>query len=305
MQRFIMNLQTKSFYEKFGTIIVGANDSDILGLDRQHIIDCFKYSSLLLFRGFEVDTDKFKTFTELFSTNFVSYVGGAYSREMINGDKTLLSVTGGKQHFAVPLHGEMYYRKQKPEIIWFYCASPALKDGETTICDGIQVYNELNDAARSLLQEKRLKYIRTYPTGVWQKIYQTDDIKTLKKGCTENDMQLQVNPDYSITTEYIASAIQPSRCGNYSVFINNILPVIEQESKGSQTSIVRLEGDSKIPDEVIDEIKQVTDRLTQLVSWQKGDILMVDNTRLMHGRRSFADDRRDIYVRLCNAAFSW
>lgn len=299
-----MILQTKSIFGDFGTLIFGTPDIDILGLDRQEIVDCFKSSNLLLFRGFEVDTDKFKTFTELLSTNFVSYVGGAYSREMINGDKTLLSVTGGKQHFAVPLHGEMYYRKQKPEIIWFYCASPALKEGETTVCDGRQVYNELSDATRSLLQEKRLKYIRTYPTGVWQKIYQTDDIEILKKVCTENDMQLQVNADFSITTEYTTSAIQVSRCGKYNVFINNILPVVEQESKGSQTSIVRLEDYSKLPDEVIDEIKQVSDRLTQLVSWKKGDILMVDNTRLLHGRRSFADEQRDIYVRLCNAAFS-
>ena len=300
-----MNLKTTPISQELGTIILGTDDSDILNLDRQDIIECFKSSSLLLFRGFEVDTDKFKAFTELLSTNFVSYVGGAYSREMIKGDKTLLSVTGGKQHFAVPLHGEMYYRKQKPEILWFYCASPALKDGETTACDGIAIYNELSDATRSLFQDKRLKYIRTYPTGVWQKIYQTDDIKTLEQLCTENDMQLQVNPDCSVTTEYIKSAIQPSRCGKYNVFINNILPVVEQESKGSQASIVRLEDDSKIPDEVIDEIKRVTDRLTQLVSWQKGDILMVDNTRLMHGRRSFADEQRDIYVRLCNAAFSW
>lgn len=298
-----MKITTAPISQKFGTTILGTKHSDICQIDTQEIINYFKSSSLLLFRGFEVDTDKFKQLTELFSTNFVSYVGGAYSREMINGDKTLLSVTGGKLHFAVPFHGEMYYKKQRPDILWFYCATPALKDGETTVCDGIEVYNELSNSTQELFFSQRLKYIRSYAADVWPKIYQTEDLKFVEQVCHDNDMQLQVKPDNSISTEYISSAIQSSRCGNHNVFINNILPVIEQETKGSNSSLVRFEDNSKIPDDIIKEIKSVTDKLTYLVSWQKSDILMVDNTRLLHGRRSFSDNQRDIYVRLCDAAF--
>lgn len=296
-------MKTAPITETFGTTILGTAEGDICDLDRTEVINLFKSSNLLLFRGFDINAETFKTFTERFSTNFVSYVGGAYSREMINGDKTLLSVTGGKQKFGVPLHGEMYYRKQKPDIIWFYCVTPALKDGETTVCDGIQTYNELSDRTQKLFTTKRIKYIRTYPAEAWQKIYQTDDVSLVEKICNDNDMQLQVNPDKSITTNYITSAVPESRCSNYKVFINNILPVVAQESQGSQVSIVRFEDDSKIPDEIISEIKTVTDQLTHLVSWQKGDILMVDNSRLMHGRKSFSDNQRDIYVRLSEAAF--
>jgi alpha-ketoglutarate-dependent taurine dioxygenase len=298
-----MNITTASLSNDFGTTILGSADKNIFELNREDVINLFNSSSALLFRGFNVDTDTFKKFTELFSTNFVSYIGGAYSREMINGDKTLLSVTGGKLHTAVPLHGEMYYRKQKPDIIWFYCASPALKDGETTICDGVQVYNELSDSTQELLHKKRLKYIRTYPADVWQRIYQTDDLNLVEKVCHNNDTHLKLNPDHSITTEYVSSAIQKSRCGNHKVFINNILPVVAQEIAGSNSSLVRLEDDSKIPDSVISEIKDVTERLTHLISWQKGDVVMIDNTRLLHGRRSFSDNQRDIYVRLCEANF--
>lgn len=296
-------MKTAPVAETFGTTLLGTTEADICELDQTEVINSFKSSSLLLFRGFDGGIETFKTFTERFSTNFVSYVGGAYSREMINGDKTLLSVTGGKQNFPVPLHGEMYYRKQKPDIIWFYCATPALKDGETTICDGIQIYNELSDSTQKLFTTKRIKYIRTYPAQAWQKIYQTDDLGLVEKVCHDNEMQLEVNADRSITTKYVTSALIESRDGNYQVFINNILPVVDQEQQGKNSSLVRFEDDSKIPDEIISEIKNVTDKLTYLVSWQKGDILMVDNTRLLHGRKSFSDTQRDIYVRLCEAAF--
>lgn len=297
-----MNLKTTLLSDTFGTIIFGENQSNICELEQAEVIEQFKSSSLLLFRGFDVDTDKFKAFTELFSTNFVSYVGGAYSREMINGDKTLLSVTGGKLNIAVPLHGEMYYRKHKPDLLWFYCASPAVKDGETTVCDGSQIYNKLSSSTQRLFQEKRLKYIRTYPTGTWQKIYQSDDLNHVQAVCNENDLELQVNAD-SITTIYVTSAIKESR--GDKVFINNILPVVAQEVNGSTSSLVRFEDDAKIPNAVVNEIKDVTEQLIKLVSWQTGDILMIDNTRLLHGRRSFADTQRDIYVRLCQANFSF
>ena len=288
-------------FESFGKTVFGTKQ-DICELAQAEVIEQFNNSSLLLFRGFDVDTEKFKQFTELFSTNFVSYVGGAYSREMINGDKTLLSVTGGKLAFPVPLHGEMYYRKNRPDILWFYCASPALQDGETTVCDGIQIYNKLSSPTQKLFQETKIKYTRTYATGVWQKIYQTDDLSHVEAVCQENDLQLEAN-SAQITTHYVAPAIQPSRCGKHQVFINNILPVVAQEVNGNTSSIVRFEDDTKIPDHVINEIKIISEELIHLVPWQKSDVLMIDNTRLMHGRRSFADNQRDIYVRLCQASF--
>lgn len=296
-----MTLQTLPFSETFGTTVL-ATTKELDKLDPEEVIQQFNTSSLLLFRGFEVSTEDFKKFTALFSTNFVSYVGGAYSREMINGDKTLLSVTGGKEAFPVPLHGEMYYRKHRPDILWFYCATPALKDGETTVCDGIEIYKKLSDATQKLFKEKRIKYTRTYPKCVWQKIYQTDDLSQVEAVCQDNNMQLEATSE-QITTHYLTSAIQPSRCGKHQVFINNILPVVAQEITGRNSSLVRFEDNSKISESVITEIKDITEELVHLVAWQTGDILMIDNTRLMHGRRSFADNQRDIYVRLAQASF--
>jgi alpha-ketoglutarate-dependent taurine dioxygenase len=86
------------------------------------------------------------------------------------------------------------------------------------------------------------------------------------------------------------------------------LPVIAQEYvQGLQSSIVRFEDGLKIPDDVIFELKDVTDKLTLPIAWQKGDILMIDNTRLLHGRKSFSDNQREIYVRmghLANSAYN-
>lgn len=303
-------MKTAPLYEEFGTRVEAADNSNIFELDTEKLIGLFKNSGVLHFRGFDVDTEKFQQFSNFFGTEFVTYAGGGYIRRTINedGDKTVLSVTYNKpgsiqqRTFGLPIHGEMYYLKNRPAVIWFYCVTPASEDGETTVCDGVQVYRELSDTAKKLFSTKHLRYIRTYAYGVWQERYQTNELSAIEKFCKDNDLNLKIDREtQSISTEYIHPAVIKSRWSGENVFINNILTVEWQESHGKKESIVRLEDGSRIPDDILVEIKDVTDRLTKLVSWQSGDILMIDNTRILHGRRAFSDQRREIYTRMCKS----
>ena len=85
-----------------------------------------------------MDKNSFVDFTRSITPNFINYSGGAYPRDPIDGDNTVLSVTGNRQAFAVPLHGEMFYTKSRPAVLWFFCSTPPEADGETTVCDGIR-----------------------------------------------------------------------------------------------------------------------------------------------------------------------
>ena len=283
------------------TFLAGKN-TNIFALNPEQVIESFNSSGFLLFRGFDLDTEKFKKFTEWFGTGFMRYLGGAIPRNTINGDKTVLSVTGSNLHFAVPLHGEMYYMKHKPALVWFYCVTPPINQGETTLCDGIKLYEQLKDSTKELLDSKLLKYIRIYPNGLWQQMYQTNDLNVVKIICQENSINLKINwQNMSITTESIRPGISTSKDGKHKVFINNILPLLAGVM-GETKSLVRFEDDSEIPHHVHQEIKAVAEDLEMLISWQRGDILMVDNTRILHGRRAYSDDRRNIYVRLSDLA---
>lgn len=294
-----MNFIEHSISTDVGLLIEGFGAS-LFDLSVQSVSQKFQKNNFLLFRHFEVDVEGFKKFSGIFSTEFFPYVGGAYSREVIGGDKTVLSVTGHQVGNTVPFHGEMYYKKQKPDMMWFFCVNPANQDGETTLCDGSRVYEELSPATQQLFRQHNIKYIRTYQDGAWQQIYQTGALETVEDVCQVNGMSLKVNDDGSITTEYVCSALVTDPNGDRKLFINNILPVYYQELFGKNNSLVRFEDGSKIPDAVIQEVRAVTDRLTIKVEWQAGDIVMLDNLKLMHGRRAFSDPDREIYVRLCH-----
>jgi hypothetical protein len=81
-------------------------------------------------------------------------------------------------------------------------------------------------------------------------------------------------------------------------FINNIFTMARWEQAGFGMRLVRDENGAPLDSKIIDELQRVEERLTHPVSWRSGDILMVDNTRMLHGRRAFKDTSRSIFVRL-------
>ena len=299
-------MRIESISKDFGVLIHRTGDETAFELNRSEVIDLFKSSGIAFFKGFDVNLEGFNKYAGFFSTDYMTYKGGGYIRKSVDGgkDETLLSTSydyGREKQdtFGLPLHGEMYYVDSRPVVLWFYCVTPAASDGETTICDGAQIYQELSPKAKDLFHAKRLKYVRKYLDGEWQKIYQTDDIREAKAFCEANGLRVEIDSlTQAFKTEYIYPAVIKSMWNDHSVYINNILPVMWQESMGRETSIVRFEDGSKIPQEVIDEVVAIQSRLIVPIAWQKGDFVMIDNTRCLHGRRAFSDTNREVYLRM-------
>jgi len=122
--------------------------------------------------------------------------------------------------------------------------------------------------------------------------------------CAQRDTRFNYDAETgSISTEYECSAFTRPLYTDRLAFVNNILPVIVQEENGNTHSLVRFADGSKIANDVITEIREVTDKLTLPVAWEAGDLIMVDNSRLMHGRYAFNDTRREINVRMSSTTF--
>lgn len=293
-----MSIKLQPLSKNTGIQITNNDNISLLELNLEEITNLFKSSGVLLFRGFETDVNIFKQFSNLLSTDFLDYTGGAFTRRIIDDDKTILSVNDDQ--FEIKLHGEMYYQKTKPLMLWFFCANPASEAGQTTICDGKDFFEEISVSTKDLFSNKKLKFSVYISKDTWQKKYKTDDLDKLQEMCINNDMSLKINADKSIYLEYICPAIIPSKCGKYQVFINSLLP-----TKQLHPEILNFDDDSEIPHDVLTELDEIAERITTEIYWKKGDILMIDNTRVMHGRRAFADETRDIYIRLCSPAFEF
>jgi alpha-ketoglutarate-dependent taurine dioxygenase len=299
-------LKTEPLTPEFGVKVVNTGDGSVFDLPRDGLIKACKASGVVYFEGFNLSLPDFEQFTNTLCHDWLPYQGGAHERVILNPDSdgTIYSVAfylGQKEQlkFELPLHCDMSYIKHSPVALFFYSVHPAADRGETTICDGAAVYDQLQPSTREALHKQRIKYIRFYPEGNWQGRFGTDDLDEVRDFCDLNELELTIDSDTgTLKTVYTVSAVPESRWGGRPVFRNSILPVVWQEEIGKTNSLVRFEDGSPLPPEVIQDIKSVTSRLVYLAGMKKGDFMFVDNTRILHGRKQFDDPKREVAIRM-------
>src|SRR4051812_42334795 len=109
---------------RFGALVEARGERSPAELDPSEIARLFVDSGALVLRGFQVDSPRFLELTSVYCGAFMTYQGGGIrfgplDRQSIGGNPTLLTTTGHTQGFAMDLHGEMYYLKKRPEVLWF------------------------------------------------------------------------------------------------------------------------------------------------------------------------------------------
>jgi len=70
---------------------------------------------------------------------------------------------------------------------------------------------------------------------------------------------------------------------------------------GRKTTLVRFEDITEIPEDIRKEIGEAAEELTAGIPLEAGDVAIVCNTRMLHGRRSFTDENRAIPTRMCHS----
>ncbi|MFW5450897.1 MAG: TauD/TfdA family dioxygenase [Methylophagaceae bacterium] len=274
-------------------------------LDEKLVVKTVIDSGMILIRSKNHSVDDFLAFSKKFSTEFISLnerqrtVGGNSGRETVEGNKSLFTVTGKNYGHDVPLHGELYFQQvHPPQLLWFYCAHSIKPGGETWLCDGQELFSGMALEMQKLFMDSDIIYERHHTKVEWMKIYSVDTIEALKKYLQTKNHTLVVNDDDSIITYFKTSPLRKN--GKNLIFINNILPFALREihTPNQTKSRVKFVGGKEIPKDVILELEQLATSLMVKIPWEKGDIVIVDNTRMLHGRGIIDDFDREIYVRM-------
>lgn len=260
----------------------------------------------ILFRGFQTDSvDKFEQVASAICPNlFTNY--GDLPREG-NSEKVYKS-TPYPNDRAILFHNESSHLHSYPLKIWFFCVQPAQQGGETPIVDCHQVYQLLDPKLRSHLEEKQLMYVRNYIEGLdvsWQDFFHTTDKTLVEKYCRQSGMDYQWLLDNGLRTKKIRPAISYHPQTGKPVFFNQVqlhhISCLESDVRQSLLSNLGAEnlprnvyyGDgSPIEDSVMAEIGAAYQQAQVSFPWQQGDILMLDNMRVAHGRNPYQGDRK-------------
>jgi alpha-ketoglutarate-dependent taurine dioxygenase len=274
----------------------------------QYLIETelLKYGGVL-FRGFNVSgVEEFEQFIQKISGNLLEYQERSSPRSHVSGN--IYTSTDYPANQSIFLHNENSYQQTWPLKIFFFCVTAAQQGGETPIADVRKVYQRISPQVIEKFCQKQVMYVRNFGRGFglpWQTVFQTNDQLQVEEYCRKNGVEVEWIENNCLRTKQIRQAVtQHPKTGemlwfNHAAFFHiSTLEPIMRDSLLAEFAEIDLPqntyyGDgSPIEPTILDEIRSAYQQETVTFPWQVGDILMLDNMLVAHGRAPFVGDRK-------------
>ncbi len=276
-----------NLFSTFGAIVEGSGDP--MNLNRSECTSALAKFGLLVFRGFNFDGDTFRSFSDAFMSQVLTH--GARSRNKVSDDGTVVEVTRGQN--AMCLHREMAYVPWSPSLLWFHCVKAPDAGGQTTFGSGKDFALKLKSTTCQLLLQRPIVYRHKWPKEARAGFFGTPDLSAaLEKLDRYQSVQIVSATEDLLEFEYKTRLLVQQESEVY--FLNSFMNMLESAHLGLCT--VTFEDGAALPSAIIEEFKSVEEQIIQPHTWKNGDVVLVDNNKIMHGRRDFSGERT-IHVR--------
>lgn len=275
---------------QLGVVLHGRDLSDFVGLPVEYILGLLRQHGCLLFRANRALTmNGFEQISNLVSQQFIKHA--AKVRRKVSADGTIQTVTVGTK--PIVLHAEMHFSPFSPKYLWLFCDVAPKFTGETTLCDGVVFFHHLSNQARTLLFENRLRYLNLWEAETWRSQFPEWTQEQVVQHFVQHGCTARFDQTGDLHFETIKSAFTRTDGGEWA-FANSIAvhrqylnDLAAFQAEGQESRIrhrIRFEDGREVPPWLFDEVDRLEQQLKQAVHWQDGDLLLLDNERVMHGR---------------------
>lgn len=261
----------------------------------------------VLFRDFPVASlDVFQEFCRTLSGELLEYRERSSPRSKVHGN--VYSSTDYPSEQTIFLHNEHSYSLTFPLRLYFFCETPAAGGGETPIADTRKVFRLIDPLVAARFIEKKWMYVRNFGDGFglsWQTVFQTDDKSAVERYCEAADIEVEWKAGNRLRTRQVRDAITVHPRTGEQVWFNHatFFHVSTLATRIRETLLAEFAeqdlpnnsyyGDgSPIEAEVMEHLRAAYEQELVAFTWQKGDILLVDNMLTAHGRAPYAGERK-------------
>lgn len=288
----------------------GINLLDWAPQNRAQIDELLLQHGGILFRNFQIGgVPEFEQFIERVAEGgLLTYTYRSTPRSQVSGNIYTSTEYPADEH--IPMHNEMSYTSSWPLKIWFYCVKAAEQGGETPIADSHKVYQRIDPAIRERFAEKKVMYVRNYGHGIdlpWETVFQTDDRSEVEAFCRANQIAFEwLSPEHLRTRQVCQAVARHPKTGRPLWFnqahlfhVSSLKPevrdallaVLAEEDLPRNTYY----GDgAPIEPEVLEHIRDAFQQEMVVFPWQEGDLMMLDNMAVAHGRSPFVGSRKTV-----------
>ncbi|MBW4500880.1 MAG: TauD/TfdA family dioxygenase [Scytonema hyalinum WJT4-NPBG1] len=268
--------------------------------------ELLKYGAIL-FRGFNVKTvDEFEQIIAAIYKEAMEYRYRASPRTQVGG--RIYTSTDYPAEQSIFPHNEHAYSPTFPLKIFFFCMTPAQEGGETPIGSCRKVFERIHPEIRDRFIEKKVMYMRNFGDGFglpWQTVFQTTDKIKVEEYCHSNGIEFEWKDGDRLRTRQVGPAvIKHPRTGemvwfNHATFfhVSTLEPTIRDSllknfpEEDLPTNTYYGDG-SPIEPSVLAHLQEAYQQEMITFSWQKGDVLMLDNMLSIHARKPFVPPRK-------------
>lgn len=261
----------------------------------------------LLFRGFPVRTaEDFDRFIAAFELPNFAYGESLSNAVRIVKTARVFTANEAPPDITIFLHHEMAQTPIYPSRLFFFCEQPADSGGATPLCRSDLLWERivatLPEFARDC-ESKGLRYSNVMPTendptsGMgrgWQ-----STLRATTKAEAEARLRSLgyawewLHDDCLRATTPILPAVRDLGDGRKS-FFNQLIAAFQgwKDARNDPSKALFFGDGSPLDRHAIERVTELAESLCFDVPWQKGDVALVDNYVVMHGRRTFTGVRK-------------
>ncbi|MEE6259643.1 TauD/TfdA family dioxygenase [Plantactinospora sonchi] len=261
----------------------------------------------LVFRGFGITEQTLDPVLDLALPNRLAYVHGNTPRTKV-GDNVYTS-TEYPAEFTISMHNELSYAHTWPARLMFFCQLAATTGGATPVVDGARWLAALDPQVRAAFADgvcyrQNLHGGRGFGKS-WQDTFETnrrDEVESFlaPTGATwewRSDGSLRISQLRPSTIRHPVTGVEvwfnqsdqwhPASLGEDTASaLAQILPEDELPQ------YVTFADGTPIPPEYVIQVRDRGLEVAVNVDWRSGDLLLIDNILVGHGRRPFTGARR-------------
>ncbi|MFI8105261.1 TauD/TfdA family dioxygenase [Streptomyces sp. NPDC086023] len=208
----------------------------------------------------------------------------------------------------IRLHNENSYTLDFPGVLLFGCVTAPETGGATTVGDMREALRQLPAELVERFETAGWLLVRNYSelAGLpWYKTFATEDRAVAEAYCDENTVGYEWLDDDSMRTRQRRSAIVTHPVTGERVWFNHFAfwnsrtldedvreVLVETYGEDGLPFNTYLGDGTRLTDAEVDAVNAVYDRVTVRETWQRGDLMLVDNILCAHGREAFTGDRK-------------
>ena len=205
------------------------------------------------------------------------------------------------------MHHELSYALEVPGLMMFACLSPAASGGATGVADAAAVLSALPAELVQRFEQEGWMLGRNYHEDIGASVEQafgTGDRHAVENYCRANAIEFAWQPGGGLRTRQRRSAVLRHPRTGQRCWFNQIAFLNEQTIDPEvREYLADLYGEDGLPfttrfgdgdpvgEDIVQLLNETYEAHTRRVSWQAGDLLLVDNIRTAHSRDPYTGPR--------------